>query len=95
MTIDEVLRQTMEWADATFPSATVESASEHMRREADELWLKPSDSEEMADVVMLVAHLAHMQGVDLAAAIASKLEKNRCRKWGKPDSQGVVEHVVE
>ena len=95
MTIDEVLRETMTWADTTFPAATVESASEHMRREAMELWTSPRDPEEMADVVMLVAHLAHMQGIDLAAAIAGKLEKNRHRKWGKPDSQGVVEHVVE
>lgn len=82
-----------EWANATFPKATQFSRAEHLRREAVELLDDPNNSSEMADVFMLLGHLANHAGVDLAAAVRTKLEENRQRTWGEPDHDGVVEHV--
>ena len=57
------------------------------------MWRNPTDAEEMADVFLLLIHLADGEGVNLLEAGAAKLKKNQARKWGKPDSEGVVEHV--
>lgn len=93
--LDALAIEINEWAAVTFPFRTAASVAEHLRREAHELAEAPLDPEEMADVFILLANLWKLTGVDLPCAVAAKLAKNRARKWGKPDAQGVVEHVRE
>lgn len=52
--------------------------------------------EEYADCFMLLLDSVHHYGLNaeiLLAATRGKLEVNKQRKWGKPDENGVVEHV--
>jgi NTP pyrophosphatase (non-canonical NTP hydrolase) len=82
-----------EWGAETFPASTDHSKLTHLFLEVGELKARPASGEEMADVVMLVSHLAYAHGVDLMAEIRKKLEICRARTWGEPDADGVVEHV--
>lgn len=88
-------REIGEWGDRTFPQATPASIVAHLQREAAELKERPWSREEMADVAMLLCHLAHRQGIDLQTEVEQKFALNRMRKWGKPDAEGVVEHIRE
>lgn len=90
-TLDALRVASIEFANATFTTASPHSKAEHLRREAVELADAPHDTEEMADVFLLLAHLS--DGHDLAGAVSRKLAKNRARKWGQPDADGVVEHL--
>lgn len=93
-TLDRVIREVNAWQAVTFPKGTPASIVEHLRREVVELVNDPTDSEELADVVILAAGLANVLGVDLAAVVAEKLAINRQRTWGEADPEtGVVEHV--
>lgn len=83
-----------EWSQATFPHQTPESKYAHLKREIAELGDNLADGEEMADCFLLLAGLAHMNGVDLMAAARRKLEINKTRQWGKPDSEGVSSHLT-
>jgi len=65
----------------------------HLKREIEELDEDPTDGEEMADCFILLLNLAEMAGVDLMSEARRKMEINRNRKWGKPDSEGVCHHV--
>lgn len=91
--LGRLAREIDEWAKATFPGTNERSKAEHLRREAEELAANPTDVEEMADVFILLANLTGYLGIDLAVAVEAKMAKNRKRKWGAPDAQGVVEHV--
>ena len=91
--LEAVTAEYLAWADETFPEATPASCVEHLRREVKELQQRPSEPEELADAAMLVFHAAHKAGVDLVAALQSKLETNRAREWGELDEHGVREHV--
>lgn len=95
MTFSDVVAEYLEWAEQTFPVATVDSIVEHLRREVAELVDDPTDPAEIADVLSLTFHLAYVAGVDPTKALAAKLEINKAREWGKPDAAGVVEHVRE
>lgn len=92
-TLDRLAVEGPEFSCRTFPSATPESISAHLLREAAELVAAPLDPAEMADVALLLFHLASKVGVDLRAAIAAKLAINRARAWGEPNPEGFVEHV--
>lgn len=53
---------------------------------------------EFADCFMLLLDSASHFGLtadDLVKVTEWKLEKNKNRKWGKPDENGVVEHIRE
>lgn len=94
--LEVVLAEERLWQDETFPLSTSASRAEHLRREAEELAKDPENPEEMADVLLLLSHLARGKGgpgVSLVRAVLSKQEKNRAREWGKPDCDGVVEHI--
>jgi hypothetical protein len=93
--LDTLAREVHEWAAHTFPGTDERSKSKHLLREAKELADAPTDPEEMADVFILLANLAGFVGVNLAEAVAAKHAKNKARTWGKPDADGVVEHVRE
>jgi NTP pyrophosphatase (non-canonical NTP hydrolase) len=52
--------------------------------------------EELADCLTLVLDCATHFGCnadELITACYNKLEKNKNRSWGKPDKNGVVEHI--
>jgi len=94
--IDDVLACFLSWSDATFPQSTVASRLEHARRELIELATSPGDASEYADVLGLINHAANglnSPKVNLAVALYDKLKINRERKWGDPDTLGVVEHI--
>lgn len=93
LTLEEVLADVLEWSNATFPDADPHSISSHLLLEAHELHRSPGDPGEIADVIMLVAHLAQKQDIDLVKAVADKLEICRKRTWGKPNKDGVIEHL--
>lgn len=96
VSLSRVLRESVEWAEETFgPGYDPHAKAAHLLKEAKELRDDPTDPEEMADVLMILGHLAAGAGVDLAAEVRKKLEKNRQREWGEPDGDGVVEHVRE
>lgn len=82
-----------QWAMDTFKKANVASTLEHLKLEVAELERKPDDASEMADVVLLVMHLAHRQGLDLSAAILRKFEENKQRNWS--EGQGGLYHHQE
>jgi len=81
-----------EWGKQTFPWQTIESIIAHLKREVKELSDDPG-TEEAADCFLLLLNLAHRLGFDLKEEAEAKFRINRKRKWGKPDSQGVVEHI--
>ena len=84
--------ETGTWARTTFPTATPTSWVKHLAREVGEL-AESQDPAEAADCLILLLGLAHVQGYDLMAEAQHKMEINRRRKWGKPDAEGVVEHI--
>ena len=57
--------------------------------------LKQEVAMEAADCYMLLLHLCFRNGIDLETAAREKFEVNKARTWGKPDAEGVVEHVRE
>lgn len=83
----------VEWAGKTFPGQTAKSKADHLLDEARELADAPADGEEMADVFLLLLHIAHMGGVDLMEEARKKLAKNQARQWSAPDDRGVYHHV--
>lgn len=94
-TISGVIAESSVWSENTFPQSTTKSIATHLAREAQELKENPEDPSEMADIVLLLGHLAGITGVDLTNASREKLAINKTRKWGKIDAEGVVEHVRE
>ena len=86
------------WADKQFgvcrkPDGPVA----HLVKEVQELRDHPYDDMEYADCLMLILDAAHCAGIgadDLLSTAWEKLAINRdLRNWGKPDADGVVEHV--
>lgn len=49
--------------------------------------------DEIADVGILLFGLAAHLGVDLGAAMADKMDRNRERKWGERQGDGSFQHV--
>lgn len=106
--LDRFQREVGEWAEKTFPKATDTSVAIHLGREVAELrsWCVAADhgrapvpvvevAGELADCFLLLLHLAHRFDISLLGAADYKFTKNQARTWGKPDAEGVVEHVRE
>lgn len=83
----------IDWADQTFPHATPATIAAHLKREAEELAAAPEDPSEIADVYLLLLHLESKLPTSLRKAAAAKFSELKRRKWGKPDAEGVVEHI--
>jgi NTP pyrophosphatase (non-canonical NTP hydrolase) len=49
--------------------------------------------EELADVYILLCAVAGLTEIDLNLYVRDKMGVNKNRKWGKPDNDGVVEHI--
>lgn len=88
-----------EWSDMQFGNnRNPDCMISHLKKEVEELSLKPYSSEEYADCLMLLLDAARVANIDteqLWEATVKKLEINKKRKWGKPDEDGVVEHIDE
>ena len=105
---EQLFDKIIEWQDATFPKATVDSKIQHLQREIAELIHAVNDEDhlidfskrravryEFADCFFLLFGAAAKYGMDytdICDAIYEKFTINKNRKWGSPDSQGVVEH---
>lgn len=91
-----------EWQQRTFPNSTELSRVKHLIKEVDELkdevCVGTVEEKEMeyADCFFLLFGAAKMAGMtynDICYAIERKFEINRQRQWGRPDSDGVVNHL--
>lgn len=102
--LDRLVGEISDWQQKTFPGATPHSTATHLLKEAKELleeidleghsnWLNLR--EEIADVFHMLIAVANACDVNLLMATRAKFEKNKLRVWGKPDKDGVVEHVAE
>lgn len=94
------------WGGETFPQGTVTTILAHLRDEVDELedaLMHPASytsmsanremlAGEMADVYLLLLHLAHRTGVDLEMAAAEKFDINKQRTWTTDSGRGYVKH---
>lgn len=80
------------WSDQAFPQATLHSIKKHFEKESKE-FVESGDPSEIADCVLLLMHYAHRQGYNILEEVRKKHEINKTRVWGKPDADGVVEHV--
>ena len=90
-----------EWQRETFPQSTAITKLAHLDLELKEL---KSDIEsnskdkrlELADCFMLLIGIAAFEGFtyeDVIDALEEKMKINKRRKWGEPDSNGVVSHI--
>lgn len=97
----EWIKEITEWQDSIFTQATPKSAAIHLKREAIEVLdsICHHDSVgldfELVDVLLLTIGVAHLSGINLEEALDLKMFHNRNRAWGKPDADGVVEHIRE
>ncbi len=93
-----------DWQDKTFPEANALSKMSHLAKEVIELnkallhdteMIHKEDliADELADCQHLLFGIASKCGINLYKATKQKFEINKKRIWGKPDSNGVVEHL--
>lgn len=98
-----------EWQNKTFGQATAGSKIAHLADEISELYKAihselPPDKKarekwlEFADCFILLFGAAASDGMcyeDIVDCVNEKMEINYTRKWGKPNDQGVVNHIKE
>lgn len=93
-----------QWQKETFGQATAQSKVAHLLQEVKELdeELHVNDDNptktlmEFADCFILLFGAAASYGMsyeDIKDCINAKMHVNRQRVWGKPDENGVVNHV--
>lgn len=106
--LQQLMNDIRKWSDDAFGKEN-ESLRifYHLQKEVEELIsaIKKSKGKtistvlfEYADCLMLLLNAASAHGYtsnDLLLALRDKLELNKNRKWGKPDENGVVEHIRE
>lgn len=91
--IAETQRLIAGWADEVFPDRTISEAVFKMKKELLELeGSKHLDPGEFADVAILLLDIAHLAGVDIAAAVEDKMKINMRREWVKLED-GTRQHV--
>jgi hypothetical protein len=85
------------WSDSTFGAdRPAYIPLHHLSKEIQELIASPRDNMEYADCLILLLDAYRMTGGNADGLIETcfeKLEINRKREWGKPDENGVVEHI--
>lgn len=92
-----------QWQKETFGKATSLSKLSHLEQEIQELADAivdnlPDKKLEFADCFFLLFGAAAADGMtydDICNAISEKFEINKKRKWGKPNADGVVNHIKE
>jgi NTP pyrophosphatase (non-canonical NTP hydrolase) len=87
------------WSDKTFGSTRSPKVPLfHLKKEVEEVLSAPTDPEEYADCFILLldaARLANIPMQTIFEEMKKKFEKNKSRRWGKPDENGVSEHIKE
>ena len=102
--LQKLINDISDWAESQFPNQPTLSKCKHLEKEAKELseamsniWRGEAKTE-LADCFMLLLNIASRLKLDASGVIQIirvKLEINKSRKWGKPDENGVVEHIEE
>lgn len=86
-----------EWAEKTFGGGDrLVPVIHHLKQEVKELLDHPTNRMEFADCFILLLEAAQQAGLntdDLIDAANEKLEINKKRVWGKPDENGVINHI--
>jgi NTP pyrophosphatase (non-canonical NTP hydrolase) len=98
---EEMFLDITRWNRATFPTSLVAHKLNHLKQEVDELIFDvknnlPSKRKEFADCFILLfcaAETAGMSYDDICDAILEKMNINKQREWGKPDENGVINHI--
>lgn len=103
--LQELMDGIQEWSGKTFgegPSRIIPNLK-HLKKEIPELIKtiedhgNPDETEmEFADCFILLFQAAARYGLtakDIKLICEKKMEINKKRNWGKPDKDGVVEHV--
>lgn len=106
--LQKLMTDISEWSNKTFGDGQRNPAIVyHLKKEVNELIAvfegNPRNAHrqlwfEYADCLMLLLDSALHAGFtarDLIDATREKLEINKTRKWGKPDENGVIEHVEQ
>lgn len=105
----QLFEEITKWQDETFPHSTEQSRIAHLKKEVLELekavvqhQRRPNavtiddKKDEYTDCFFLLFGAAKKAGMsyeDICNAILRKFRVNEKRKWGKPDKNGVVEHI--
>lgn len=98
---EEQYKAITSWQNNTFTRATALSKIAHLRQEIEELAddiknNNPNQNLEFADCFILLFGAANSAGMsyqNIIDAINQKMEINYQRQWGKPNEDGVVNHV--
>lgn len=96
--VQALLADQRRWSAATFgPGNRTAGILAHIRKELAEIEANPGDLEEWIDVILLaIDGFWRHGGLDLAAALWAKRDKNRARKWPPPGPEDQpTEHVKE
>ena len=95
----ETQKSVTDWAEETFgPVRDHTTLVKRAQVEMDELLeaTAAADTNEMgkeaADVLILLMRLAEINNIDLNAAVNSKMQENRLRKW-QPAGDGTGKHI--
>lgn len=86
------------WARETFPQADEASIIAHLRAEANKELEPGCHPSELADVFLLLVHLAYYRRheLDLPAEVIRKARRNMQRKWAVvPNAEGFFPHTKE
>lgn len=97
-------KEITKWQKETFGQSTASSKIHHLKQEVNELSYELALKEdnptktlmEFADCFILLFGAADSYGMcyeDIVDSINAKMRINKSRKWGKPDENGVVNHV--
>lgn len=97
----QLFKEVTEWQKATFKDAHEYRFIHHLKQEIEEVIVSmligdPTKRLEFADCFILLMGAAKADGMsyeDICSAISEKLEINKKRVWGEPDSNGVINHV--
>jgi len=97
--MDQLQNEIGQWQDIVFPDGSTITILNHLKKEIieldDEVKINHIQNigKEMADCQHLLFGIAHKLQTSLYSETRKKFEINKLRKWGKPNSDGVVEHI--
>ena len=101
--VQEFMNDVHKWADDTFgKERTALAPLHHLKKEVDEAISEMKKGfpglamKEIADCFILILNTTSKYGYtfeQLLTEAKNKMIINKARKWGKPDTNGVVEHI--
>ncbi len=99
----ELFKEVTDWQEATFKEIKAMPLLRHLGQEVEEVIVSSliGDTDirlEFADCFILLMGAAKADGMsyeDICNAISEKLEINKKRVWGEPDSNGVINHIKQ